>query len=79
MGVGAVEGGKSKGKGKKCDVCGKSGHVKKDCWYAKGQKGKGDKGGGKKGAQKFQGKCNWCKKVGHKEAECRQKAAGKPK
>eukprot|EP00969_Alexandrium_andersonii_P326473 14425327-Alexandrium_andersonii.AAC.1 len=29
--VGAVEGGKSKGKGKKCDVCGKPGHAKKDC------------------------------------------------
>jgi hypothetical protein len=27
---------------------------------------------------KFRGKCNWCSKVGHKQGECKSKAAGQP-
>ena len=47
-------------------------------------KGKGGGKGGKPGGKtdkgdKFEGECNWCKKKGHKEAECWQKAAGKPR
>ena len=28
---------------------------------------------------KFNGECRWCRRIGHKEAECRSKKAGKPK
>ena len=61
-------------------------------YMGKGKGGKGGKGGGKGkgkgkgGGGKGKGKegketriCHWCQKVGHLIAECRAKAAGKPK
>ena len=44
----------------------------------KGKEGKGG-GKGKKGSGKFDGTCRWCQKYGHREADCWDKAAGKPR
>ena len=54
-----------KGKGKKGNGKGK-----------KGEDGKGRKGEGKGNENRV---CHWCQKIGHLVAECRAKAAGKPK
>ena len=58
------------------------GHAAKDCWHKDaGGKGKskgstkGSKGAGKSSTEKFAGKCNYCQKTGHKENDCRKKAA----
>ncbi len=60
------------------------GHAAKDCWHKDaGGKGKtkgstkGSKGAGKSSTEKFAGKCNYCQKTGHKENDCRKKAADK--
>jgi hypothetical protein len=73
-----------------CRHCGKVGHGEDSCWYSpanKAKKGSGKgkwkpepKGKGKGGAAaassgRFTGKCNFCKKEGHKAADCRAKAA----
>ena len=54
---------------------GKGGKDKSGKGDKSGKDKKGAKNGTLKGAVKFTGTCNWCQKVGHKEAECRKKAA----
>ena len=57
------------GKGKDSDPKGKG----------KGKKGEPPRQPSKPPPPKFEGKCNWCKKPGHKAADCRAKAAGQPR
>ena len=50
----------------------------KDCWSKKKTQGQGQgKGGGQNPKLKFKGKCGYCKKEGHKEAECYTKKRDK--
>ena len=65
-----------------CDLCGKYGHKKKDCWQKGGSPKSGSsKGGSPKGKGagkarassapgKFEGVCNNCGKKGHKKKDC---------
>ena len=90
-GKGGGKGGGGKGGGKSDRVCynfGKKGHMAKECYSAPSGKGKsGDKGKGGKGEAKgakgsakgdqFDGYCSHCLRWGHRQAQCRGKAAGK--
>ena len=67
-----------------CNLCGKTGHKKDECWFkdSRGYKGKDTRGKskGKDGKtlqqqQQFQGKCSHCGKWGHKKADCRSVGA----
>ena len=60
----------------KCRKCGQIGHKAKDCKSGGNYNGGGNNNGGYK---KFQGKCNWCQKTGHKEDRCFAKKRGDPK
>ena len=66
--------GKGKGKSGKfdgnCDLCGKYGHRRRDCWMKPGKGSGKPKGGKGDQGEKFAGKCNHCGKVGHKKADC---------
>ena len=81
-------GGKSRGDGKTCFQCGKTGHLGKDCWFKPKGKGKDNSLKGKSKGQwsrspsqssRLQGKCNLCGKEGHKAADCWSKEKGKGK
>ena len=56
-----------------CNICGKKGHMAKDCWHNKNNGNEKTDGGGKSKWSRFKGKCNHCGKVGHKEANCWEK------
>ena len=70
-----------------CTNCGKKGHTAESCWSRNGEGKKGKKGkrkgkgkdnkdnkwGSGGGNDKFQGKCDYCGKEGHKASECRKK------
>eukprot|EP00435_Cladocopium_sp_Y103_P068786 s76_g32.t1 len=59
-----------------CDLCGKYGHRRKDCWSKSSSGGKGGGTASRSGSSspkkeiKFAGKCNHCGKPGHKKADC---------
>ena len=75
MDVGAVSTSSSK---PTCEKCGKVGHTKEQCWSKRSTKGKGKGKSPSKGKdknKKFTGTCNYCKKTGHKSADCRKKKA----
>ena len=58
---------------KRCNFCGKKGHIEKDCWK-KNRNGPRNYNNRQK---KFTGTCNHCGKVGHKEANCWKKFPNK--
>ena len=60
----------------KCRKCVQHGHKAKDCISGGNHNGGGNNNGGYK---KFQGKCNWCQKTGHKEYKCYANKRGEPK
>ena len=60
-----------------CDLCGKFGHRKRDCWSGKGSGGGQNNNSSSRSASaspkkdgKFAGKCNHCGKPGHKKSDC---------
>jgi len=75
-GKGKTKDGKTRFEGT-CNLCGKTGHKKEDCWHNKsGEKGKSEKGKGK-GKQAHKGKgatsdieCYKCGKKGHYAKDC---------
>ncbi|CAK0790328.1 unnamed protein product, partial [Prorocentrum cordatum] len=83
-GVDAISKGKSKqGSTDKCQLCNEANHAARDCYWRDRRKQKsGGKGGGKgfgkdgKGKDKvsaaFTGKCDYCRKAGHRKAYCRR-------
>ena len=70
---------------KNCRICGQQGHKNEDCWEKEENKHKrppnwksrspsGQTSSNTSSAtKKFDGKCNYCQKIGHKENECRKK------
>ena len=56
-----------------CNICGKKGHMAKDCWHNKNNGNEKTDGIGKSRWTRSKGKCNHCGKVGHKEANCWEK------
>ena len=78
-----------------CNRCGCRGHKEAECYAKKhingqpknnssesGMSSSGNGGSNSNQKQKkkwFQGNCNYCRKFGHKEADCRKKAANHKK
>jgi gag-polypeptide of LTR copia-type len=70
---------------KNCRICGQQGHKNEDCWEKEENKHKRPanwksrspsgqtSSNNSSTTKKFEGKCNYCQKIGHKENECRKK------
>ena len=70
---------------KNCRICGKQGRKNEDCWEKEENKHKRPANWKRRSpsgqtssntsstTKKFDGKCNYCQKIGQKEKECRKK------